>query len=194
MMKLVIPIVWALAMFATRFVDPLPVVLLTALALAGIVVWREPKKFRALITITPPSAAMGAIAAAGMLAVTYLIVPAVIGSLPSIRIDALTIYARFLSNRNTLLMIVAVIPVVIAEEVVWRGAMQESMPRWTWILTPALYALAHAPAGSAVLVMVAFICGLYWSALRAMSGSLVPSLCAHLAWDIALIAFPLVLG
>jgi membrane protease YdiL (CAAX protease family) len=51
---------------------------------------------------------------------------------------------------------------------------------------------AGSAAGSLLLVVVAFLCGLYWSALRAISRSLVPSLCAHLAWDVALIVFPLV--
>lgn len=36
-MNVIIPLVWALAMFATRFVDPLPVITAVAVSLAAIV-------------------------------------------------------------------------------------------------------------------------------------------------------------
>ena len=54
------------------------------------------------------------------------------------------------------------------------------------------YAVAHAPLGSALLVVVAFLCGLAWGALRAASKSLVPPLMAHLVWDVlVLLCLPL---
>ena len=49
------------------------------------------------------------------------------------------------------------------------------------------YALAHAPAGSPLLTFIALACGLYWGGLREASRSLLPSLIAHLLWDIALL-------
>ena len=51
-------------------------------------------------------------------------------------------------------------------------------------LAALTYALAHAPLGSPLLVMVALLCGMAWGALRAASESLVPALVAHLVWDI----------
>ena len=38
--------------------------------------------------------------------------------------------------------------------------------------------------GSPVLVAVAFFCGLAWGTLRATTASLVPTLVAHLLWDV----------
>ena len=43
----------------------------------------------------------------------------------------------------------------------------------------------HAPLGSPLLVAVALLCGMAWGTLRAVSGSLVPGLLAHLVWDIS---------
>jgi len=45
----------------------------------------------------------------------------------------------------------------------------------------------QAPLGSPSLVVAAFACGLVWSALRAATGSLVPTLVAHLLWDFAVL-------
>ena len=38
-----------------------------------------------------------------------------------------------------------------------------------------------------VLVLVAFGCGLVWSALRAVTGSVAPALVAHLLWDVLIL-------
>jgi membrane protease YdiL (CAAX protease family) len=51
----------------------------------------------------------------------------------------------------------------------------------------SLYALAHAPVGSPLLVVVAFGCGLMWSGLRAYTGELVAPLTAHLVWDVCVL-------
>ena len=51
------------------------------------------------------------------------------------------------------------------------------------LLTSAVYAAAHAPVGPPMLVGLALACGLYWSLLRAWTGSLLPGLLSHLVWD-----------
>ena len=80
-------------------------------------------------------------------------------------------------------------PVILGEELVWRGVVQASLVRrlgaWRGVALAAVaYALAHAPLGSPVLVVVALFCGLAWGALRAQAASLVPTLVAHLLWDV----------
>ena len=80
-------------------------------------------------------------------------------------------------------------PVILGEELVWRGVVQAALVRrlgpWRGVTLAAVaYALAHAPLGSPVLVVVAFLCGLAWGALRATTSSLVPTLVAHLVWDL----------
>lgn len=193
MRKIAIPVLWALAMAAARFFDPLLTILVAAVTMAAFVLWRERAAMRELLRVTPRTAALGAAAAAAMVGVTYLASPLLIRWIPSIGIRAHEIYARFLVDRTAVVILAAVLPVIVAEEVLWRGEFQQGMGKWGVVVTAATYAIAHAPLGSMLLVVVAFVCGLYWSALRAISGSLIPSLCAHVAWDIALIVFPLVL-
>jgi membrane protease YdiL (CAAX protease family) len=52
------------------------------------------------------------------------------------------------------------------------------------VLSAVAYAVAHAPIGSPLLVALALLCGLFWSALRAWTGSLVAPLVSHLLWDL----------
>ena len=78
---------------------------------------------------------------------------------------------------------------ILGEELVWRGVVQTALMRrlgpWPAVPVGALsYTLAHAPLGSPVLLVVALSCGVVWGALRAASGSLVPTLVAHLLWDL----------
>lgn len=84
---------------------------------------------------------------------------------------------------------VALVPVIVGEELVWRGVVQASLVQRLGAsrgvaLAAVVYALVHAPLGSPVLVAVAFFCGLAWGALRATTASLVPGLVAHLLWDV----------
>lgn len=193
MRKLAIPLAWALTMTAARFFDPLLTILVLSGTMAAIVVWRNPTLMRELLLITPRTTALGAAAAVAMVAVTYLAIPFLVRGIPSIGMRAHEIYARFLTGRSAMVILIGVVPVIVAEEVLWRGEFQQSMGKWGVLVTAATYAIAHFPLGSTLLVVVAFVCGLYWSALREISGSIVPSLCAHIVWDIALIVYPLVL-
>lgn len=92
----------------------------------------------------------------------------------------------------------ALAPVVVGEELVWRGAVQTVVVgrfgrSAGFAVAALLYALAHAPFGSPLLVLAALLCGLAWGGLRALSGSLLPTLVAHLVWDFwVLLCFPLV--
>jgi hypothetical protein len=92
----------------------------------------------------------------------------------------------------------ALVPVILGEELVWRGVVQGALARqagarWAILLGTLLYALAHAPLGSPVLVATAFSCGLAWSGLRHVTAGLVAPLVAHLIWDeMVLLVVPVV--
>ena len=187
-MTFIIPLVWLVMMFAARFLAPLPVILIVSTTMAAIVAFKDRSRMRELLRLTPRIAMLSVVAAFVMVGATYMIYPLL---LPFVKTAAAALYTSFLSAPLPL-AIAAVIPVIVSEEVLWRGRFQGRAGRWRLIVTPLIYAAAHAPLGSPLLVIVAFVCGLYWSALREMSGSLVPSLCAHLAWDVAIIVFPLV--
>lgn len=131
---------------------------------------------------------IGAGAGVLMAAATYLIYPALARLAPFIATDTARLYASFRAL-PPLIAPFALLPVVIGEELVWRGAVQTDLVRrfegWRGVtLTALTYALAHAPLGSPLLVAVALLCGMVWGTLRAVSGSLVPGLLAHLVWDV----------
>ena len=123
-----------------------------------------------------------------MAAATYLLYPVFARVLPFIRTDTARLYSSFRAP-PLVIAALALLPVILGEELVWRGVVQTALMRrlgpWRGVAVAALaYALAHAPLGSPVLVAVALSCGMIWGALRAATASLVPSLLAHLVWDI----------
>jgi CAAX protease family protein len=145
----------------------------------------------AALTLLRPSARLVLVGAAvgwSMAAATYLLYPVLARVLPFIPTDSASLYASF-RQLPRVIAALALLPVILGEELVWRGVVQTALSRrlgpWRGVAVAALaYALAHAPLGSPVLVVVALSCGMAWGALRAASASLVPSLLAHLVWDI----------
>jgi membrane protease YdiL (CAAX protease family) len=193
-----VPILWAAAMLAARFLDPWIPIAIGAFGLSVLVLAVDRPLMLLLFRPAVKAVALGAIAAVAMIAVTYLFFPLAARTLPLLGGKTAEIYAAFLSGRPLLSVVLFVVPVVCAEEVLWRGAFQEWVavhlphhPLAVVVLSAGVYALSHLFLGSWLLVTVAFVCGLYWSALRLLSRSLWPSLLAHLAWDLALILVPL---
>ncbi|MHC4939915.1 MAG: lysostaphin resistance A-like protein [Planctomycetota bacterium] len=97
-------------------------------------------------------------------------------------------YAAFRAP-SLVVVSLALVPVIVGEELVWRSVVQTSLVRrlgaWGGVTLAAVaYALVHAPLGSPVLVAVALFCGLAWGGLRATTESLVPTLVAHLPWNV----------
>ena len=145
----------------------------------------------AALRLLRPSARLvflGAAVGWSMAAATNVLYPVVARHWPSIRTDTASLYASF-RGPPPVIAALALMPVILGEELVWRGVVQTAFVRrlgpWRGVTLAALaYALAHAPLGSPVLVVVALSCGMAWGALRAASASLVPSLLAHLVWDI----------
>ena len=123
-----------------------------------------------------------------MAVATYLLYPLFARIVPVIATDTAQLYAAFRAP-SFVVASVALVPVIVGEELVWRGVVQASLVErlgsWRGVaLAAVVYALVHAPLGSPVLVAVAFFCGLAWGTLRATTSSLVPTLVAHLLWDV----------
>lgn len=163
----------------------------------GVAVWAlDRNRARRLLRPTPGLVAVGAAAGAAMTAATHLLYPTVARHLPTVATDAAALYTAFRAPPPALAAL-ALAPIVLGEELVWRGVVQAALVdrigrRGGVFVAAVAYAVAHAPLGSALLVVVAFLCGLAWSALRAASRSLVPPLIAHLVWDVlVLLCLPL---
>ncbi|MFW5921140.1 MAG: CPBP family intramembrane glutamic endopeptidase, partial [Polyangiales bacterium] len=78
--------------------------------------------------------------------------------------------------------------VILAEELVFRGALMDLLSERmggtaTVLVASVLYLLPQLGVGSWLLMLVAFGCGLAWSALRQWTGTLVAPTVAHLIWD-----------
>lgn len=179
---------WALGALASRWIGIWPGVGGAALVL-GILALRL---FRhRLAELLQPRGGLilaGIAAALVMVPATYLLyAPA--GLLP-FQIPAQTqlLYDRF--RESTALATVIMLPLcVVAEELIWRGVVQEALTRRlgarpACLAAAAAYALAHAPVGSPLLPFIGFACGLFWGALRTGSRSLVPPLICHMLWDV----------
>jgi membrane protease YdiL (CAAX protease family) len=141
----------------------------------------------ALLQPSPRLILLGAAAGCGMAAATYLLYPLLARILPFIATDTTQLYAAFRAP-SLAVASVALVPVIVGEELVWRGVVQASLVQrlgaWRGVaLAAVVYALVHAPLGSPVLVAVAFFCGLAWGTLCSTTASLVPTLVAHLLWD-----------
>ena len=187
-LALACPLVWALAAASTGSHGIWLAIGGTAVALGvAVLVFDRPAASR-LLQPSPRLVLLGAAAGGVMAAATYLLYPVLARLAPFIATDTARLYAAFRPS-SLLIASVALGPVVLGEELVWRGVVQAALVRrlrpWGGVtLAAAAYALAHAPLGSPVLVMVALSCGLFWGALRVTTSSLVPTLVAHLVWDV----------
>jgi membrane protease YdiL (CAAX protease family) len=120
-----------------------------------------------------------------MCGATYLLYPPAARLLPWLAHETAALYAMFRAPELGVLLLV---PIVIGEELVWRGLVQGALTERIGAaravaLAAAAFALAHAPLGSPLLPIVAFACALAWGTLRALTGSLVPAIVAHLVWN-----------
>ena len=194
MKKWAIPLVWLAGIAASLRFDPLIAIGLTSLILTSWLIATEGPVLRSLFRVSPRIIAFGIAATAIMLAVTFGIVPLLIARFPEFFGPTLAMSDIMRGGRTPLAALVYVLPIVVAEELIWRGAFEEWIGgrRYATAFTCAVvYAIAHASRGSLMLVIIAFICGFYWSLLREGSRSLVPALIAHLIWDAAILLIPL---
>jgi membrane protease YdiL (CAAX protease family) len=160
----------------------------TAVVLGVAVVVLDGAATRNTLRPSTPLLAVGATAGGLMAAATYLLHAPLARLSPLVATDTARLYASFRALPPVMASL-ALLPVIFAEELVWRGVVQTELARhfgsWRGVTLAALaYALAQAPLGSPLLVAVALLGGMVWSTLRAASGSLVPSLLAHLVWDV----------
>lgn len=169
-----------------------------ATALGGAVLLLD-RASRSALRPGPSRILIGAAAGGLMAGATYLSYPWLARLDPFVAQDTALLYAAFRAPPGAIAS-AALAPVVLGEELVWRGVVQAAIVRRVGTaggvaLAAGAYALAHAPLGSPLLVLVAAACGLCWGALRAATGSLVAPLVAHVLWDLlVLLWLPLDLG
>lgn len=82
--------------------------------------------------------------------------------------------------------------IVVAEELLWRGALLRTLERRFGRVVAVLvslgsYALAQSGSRSGVVVLAAVLCGAIWTATRVVTGSIVAPLVSHAIWTATVI-------
>jgi uncharacterized protein YbjT (DUF2867 family)/membrane protease YdiL (CAAX protease family) len=195
-LALVCVLAWFAAAAGTRTLGIWPAAGGAALVLGIAVLLRDGAAARTLLRPSLQRILLGAVAGGAMAAVTYLLYPVLALLAPSLAGDTALLYSAFRAP-SLLIASLALLPVILGEELIWRGVVQTALAQRLGTaggvaLAAGTYALAIAPLGPGVLVLVALACGLFWGTLRAATGSLVPPLVAHLVWDVlVLVLLPL---
>jgi len=88
--------------------------------------------------------------------------------------------------RIGLLMLLVIGP---GEELFWRGYLQRRLgmkygKMTGFVLATALYTAVHFATGNMVLVLAAFICGVFWGWLYMRYKSMIINVVSHTVWDI----------
>lgn len=186
-LALLLTSMWALGATASHWVGLWWGISGIALLCGALAVLRER---RLLLERLRPAIGLVLLGLAGsvvMVAATYGLYPVAGRLVVSLPAETAALYA--LLGRIPLAVSLPLLPlVIVSEELVWRGVVQEALARrfgvlWSIPLAAGAYALAHAPAGNALLALLCVACGLFWSALRARSGSVLVPLITHLVWD-----------
>ena len=190
-LALVCVALWLLAAASTRTFGIWLAIGVAAVTLGVAALVFERPALTSLLLPSPRLGLIGISAGSLMSAATYLLYPVLARLVPLVATDTALLYSAFRAP-SPLVAAVALAPVIVGEELVWRGVVQASLVRRFGaalgvLLAAMAYALVCAPLRSPVLVAVALSCGLVWGTLRATTASLVPSLLAHLVWDVLLL-------
>jgi membrane protease YdiL (CAAX protease family) len=132
------------------------------------------------------AAGVGAAAGVAMVGLTYPAFTALVGVFPKLDTATAALYATS-RIMNPALEIPALVLIVAAEEVLWRGLLFTTLEeRWGSVTAvgvgTTIYSLAQSGSGSVLLAGVAFGCGLVWGLLRWRTQSVWASFLCHLLW------------
>lgn len=190
---------WLLGFACIRWLGTWSVLAGGAVAAATMLVLRG-KEVRALLQWNPRWVSIGVLAGAVMVAGTEGMFILLTRLIPELHRGTAGLYEVLRADAYPRPVLAGLIVVVsVAEEIIWRGTAlghEAHTLRTRWrhgLFCCVVYAGAHAASGSALLVLLSFGCGVFWAALRLKSGSLWPSMVAHVLWDLTILVFhPLV--
>lgn len=186
-LALLLASLWALGATASHWIGLWWGISGIALLCGALAVLRERNLLLERLRPSTPLVLMGLAGGAVMVVATYALYPVAGRLIVTLPAETAALYA--LLGRIPSAVSIPLLPLVIlSEELVWRGVVQETLLRrfgtwWSVPLAAGVYALAHAPAGNTLLALLCVACGMFWSALRARSGSILVPLITHLVWD-----------
>jgi membrane protease YdiL (CAAX protease family) len=195
----VVIIAWTTASWVSNTVGIWPAIGTVALILGILAICFDFAACQQLLRPSWKGIALGFIVGSLMAVVTHLMYPLFTQVIPQVGVDTAHLYSAFRTpSMSTATLCLG--PVILGEELVWRGVIQTELARRFGtvhgvVLAAGLYTLVLVPVGSLVLLLTAFACGLIWGAIRARTRSLVAVLVAHILWDVILLLWrPLDIG
>lgn len=139
--------------------------------------------------LTVTGIAAGLVVGLAMSLATWWVYPLSVSVFPPIQTEVETLYALLRQSPGPVRAFPLLLLVVTAEELVWRGLAIEVFskavgPKRAVVVAAFVYVLPQVALGSALLAIVALLCGLLWGALRVRFHGLSAPFIAHLLWDL----------
>jgi len=111
-----------------------------------------------------------------------------IGIIPKRAENLDSIYANSEAVSPALIAMLLFFPIGFGEEVFWRGFIQRFFQqKWgrllAFTITVLLYTGVHVPTANPVLILAAFVCGIFWGGFYCLTKSMVPVIISHMVWD-----------
>ncbi|HTV25879.1 MAG TPA: CPBP family intramembrane glutamic endopeptidase [Polyangiaceae bacterium] len=160
------------------------VLVVVALASSKLVVWLRPNA-RAILS--------GVGVGVAMTLVTYPAYALLRSLIPPIEPYVASLYAS--AHQTTLGEALPwTLAIIIAEELLWRGALlyvlaRRVPPALAILISVATYAVAQFGTGSWIVMLLALVCGTLWTLQRHLTRSLLSPLISHLIWTPVVILF-----
>ena len=127
---------------------------------------------------------------------TWVLYPISVDFVPAIGVEVPKLYGLLRQFPGPVWAFPALVLVVAAEELVWRGLAIDLFSKsfgasGAVLFASLVYVLPQIAFRSPLLVAVALACGLVWGALRVRTHGLLAPLIAHLTWDLLVfVLFP----
>jgi membrane protease YdiL (CAAX protease family) len=187
-------VVWGLLMRQFGGGDVYAVMGPFALVVVGVVQLVRRSAFSTWFRPELRTVAIGVALGVGMTVATYPLFRLAVSIVPTLNGSVAALYRD--ADATSLRAMAWVSILVLAEELLWRGALLEALENrmaepLAFALSVLTYALAQLGSGSWIVFALAIVCGTVWTFARRFTGSLVTSTVSHLIWtECVILIFP----
>lgn len=187
---------FALALALRDRLDPWIATAAVGVVGIGLSTWALGPRTRALFAITGRSASLATCLGVVLVVATHALAHVGAAVAPELISEVRRLYASVAADYGTVPLVGLTLIVVLAEELVWRGAALELVPpraRWAGVVAILLYALPQALAGAWLLVAAALGLGAVFATQRLVSGRITDPFITHAVWSVSIfVLVPLV--
>jgi len=165
---------------------------LASFNLVSITLITQKKILKQLFSIKQIYIIIGIISGIILYIVSWVGVIAIKYFMPEIMSYLIDIYTIKYQINSIILLTVLIMWVAIAEEIFWRGMIQNILVgkygiKAGLIISSILYSLVHVWTFNPLLLFTALIFGIIWGYIYYKYDSLIPSITSHVVWDIMII-------